>query len=488
MRVVIFTEAGRDIGFGHLIRCMSLAQAFEEKGIETEFVVSGDETVTDLLSSRKHIILNWHNEKDRLFDKISGADITVVDSYIANKSSYKDIADMANLAVYMDDNKRIDYPAGVVVNGSMLTGEINYPVKENIEYLTGTEYIPLRKEFWEIAEKDIRNEMEHVLITFGGSDPFNITPGILELMVSEYPGIYKTVVIGQGFMNKSEIEDIKDEKTRLIFNPDAEEMKRLMSDADIAVSAGGQTLYELACTGTPTIAVAVAENQMNNIKGWLKAGFIEYAGWWEDESLSDNIYKGIKALKEKASRAVRSEAGRKNVDGQGARRTAGRCLGMLFDKNIVLSPAGPDDVRDVYELSNEPGVRKSSFNTQHIEFEEHEKWFIERLNDNSCIFMIARYREDVLGQVRFNVDGDEAVVSISISKKYRALGAGGIINRKALKYLEAAAPDVVVVKAFIKKDNDFSVEFFEKAGYEFVKELEVKGRDALEYEYRCMNE
>ena len=53
MKVVIVTEGGKDIGFGHITRCISLYQAFEERGIIPEFIVSGDTTVASLLKERR---------------------------------------------------------------------------------------------------------------------------------------------------------------------------------------------------------------------------------------------------------------------------------------------------------------------------------------------------------------------------------------------------------------------------------------------------
>ena len=97
------------------------------------FIVNGDETVKGLLRGMKHIVFNWLDEKERLLEKIRGVDIAVVDSYMADKSFYEDIALMTDVAVNMDDNKRIDYSSGVVVNGTMLAGEMNYPVNENID-------------------------------------------------------------------------------------------------------------------------------------------------------------------------------------------------------------------------------------------------------------------------------------------------------------------------------------------------------------------
>ena len=58
LRIYIITEGGRDIGIGHITRCISLCQAFEERGIKPEFVVNGDDIVEDLLGKRKYQIFN----------------------------------------------------------------------------------------------------------------------------------------------------------------------------------------------------------------------------------------------------------------------------------------------------------------------------------------------------------------------------------------------------------------------------------------------
>jgi len=97
-------------------------------------------------------------------------------------------------------------------------------------------------------------------------------------------------------------------------------MKKAMLDSDITISASGQTLYELARVGVPTIAISVSDNQMNNVRGWQKAGFIEYAGWWQDDKLLTNVLVCINNLRKKGIRLKKSLIGRKFVDGKGCHR------------------------------------------------------------------------------------------------------------------------------------------------------------------------
>ena len=91
-----------------------------------------------------------------------------------------------------------------------------------------------------------------------------------------------------------------------------------MLKSDIAVSSGGQTLHELARVGVPTVAVAVADNQRNNVNGWEKAGFIENAGFWTDEKLVDNIAVKFQRLLDFDRRVQYAGIGRRMVTGNGA--------------------------------------------------------------------------------------------------------------------------------------------------------------------------
>ena len=195
-----------------------------------------------------------------------------------------------------------------------------YPKRNGVTYLLGVGYAPLRREFWDVPEKSIRDNLEIVMITFGGADIRNLTPKVLKLLVDTYPKLFKKVIIGKGFCNTAEIEELKDKNTELIYYPNAAEMKKIMLESDVAISAGGQTLYELARVGVPTIAVAVADNQLYNIRGWQKRDFIEYSGCVKDKRVLENILLGIETLRENEVRIEKSSIGRKLVDGKGSLR------------------------------------------------------------------------------------------------------------------------------------------------------------------------
>lgn len=325
-RVFIVTEGSANKGFGHITRCTSLYQAFKEKGVLPEFIVNGDESVKELLEGLNYKIFNWLKKSESLFNLLQTTDTVVIDSYLADHGFYRKISEMVKVFVCIDDTERLTYPKGIVINSSAIEEDSKYFEKEGVTYLFGSQYIPLRREFWEIPRKNIKEAIENVLITFGGDDIRNMTPKVLRTLINNFPEIIKNVVIGRGFRNIKEIKSVVDDRADLIYYPDAKEMKEAMLGSDIAISAGGQTLYELARVGVPTIAIAVADNQLNNIKGLQKAGFIEYAGWWEDKKIFENILNRLKLLRDKDARGRVSQAGKMIVDGNGARRVVSEII------------------------------------------------------------------------------------------------------------------------------------------------------------------
>lgn len=322
MRVFIVTEGGSGIGFGHITRCISLYQAFEERNITPEIIVNGDDTAVDLFKNKNYRIFNWLKQTNKLFEIISNAEIAIIDSYLADISFYKNVSKLVKMPVYIDDTKRLDYPKGIVVNGSIYAEEMDYLQKEGITYLLGTKYMPLRKEFWNVPEKIVKEIVESVMITFGGCDAKNMAPKILNFLNKEFPELIKNVIISVGYQNITirKIEDLNDDNTNLIYYPDSGKMKEVMLESDIAISAGGQTLYELARVGVPTIGICIAENQLNNLKGWKKAGFVECTEWYQDEYFFSKLLKNLNTISSYDIRIERSKAGRDLIDGEGAKR------------------------------------------------------------------------------------------------------------------------------------------------------------------------
>lgn len=331
-KVVILTEGGEQQGFGRVSRCLALSRAFERAGWLTEFYVHGDQTMANLFVRQCFTVVDWcqvlENENLQLFQK--DVDVIIVDSGLAHISVYEKIAEKAKVVVYLDDNVRLGYPRGIVVNWSINAPGLAYPRKKGLHYLLGSEYVALREPFWAVPEPTVPRQLQSVLVSFGGNDSKNMTPAVLGFLVAHYPTLYKRVVIGNAFSNITDIQSEKDHLTQIIFSPDGEGMKQVMLQSDIAIVSGGQTLYELARVGVPAVVVAVLEEQRNHVSGWEKNGFIENAGFWAESPLMAHLDQKFQVMATYERRVQAVAAGCHHVDGQGAFRIVDYCQKMAF--------------------------------------------------------------------------------------------------------------------------------------------------------------
>ncbi|MBN3039642.1 MAG: UDP-2,4-diacetamido-2,4,6-trideoxy-beta-L-altropyranose hydrolase [Candidatus Omnitrophica bacterium] len=308
---------------GHLTRCLSLCQAFSEKGFLPQLFVHSNEQIDVFLEGVEAKARPWFEQRRDLLKEIGKPDIVLIDSYVLDKEFYEQLSKTAALAIYIDDNMRLDYPQGIVVNGTIGAEKFAYPKKEGLIYLLGTQYTPLRKDFWTESESKIAEEVSSLLITFGGSDLSAMAFKVAEALAKTLPQLKLKVISNKGIQGKC-LPGVD-----CIYELSAAGMRKAFEEADIVISASGQTLYELASLARPTIGVLVADNQLHNAEGFKTAGFIEYAGSWLDESVLENILLCLEKIYSYKERCRRQDIARSLIDGQGARRIAGFAYNLL---------------------------------------------------------------------------------------------------------------------------------------------------------------
>ncbi|MDD5005727.1 MAG: UDP-2,4-diacetamido-2,4,6-trideoxy-beta-L-altropyranose hydrolase [Candidatus Omnitrophica bacterium] len=310
IKICVLTEGGKNIGFGHITRCVALYEAFKERNIEPTLIIKGDKNIVDLLKGKNYKIFNWLKEQNKLFKMLTEADIVIIDSYLANKDLYNRISGIINekSLVMIDDYRRIKYPHGIVVNPSIYGDKLNYSQRDSSDYLLGKDYIILRKEFRETSvNKIIKKRVKDILIMSGGINHSDLMHKIINYLKNKFNFNFHIV-----------------EPNKNRFN--AKEILNLMLKADICISGGGQTTYELARIGIPTIGICFAENQRLNLEEWQKRGFIEYVGWYKNKGLLNRIENSINKFMPYKKRARFSRIGRNLVDGKGVGRIINKLI------------------------------------------------------------------------------------------------------------------------------------------------------------------
>lgn len=147
----------------------------------------------------------------------------------------------------------------------------------------------------------------------------------------------------------------------------------------------------------------------------------------------------------------------------------------------TLRPVGEGDLRRLWEWSNDPTVRRQSFDSSPIEWDDHVSWFKGRQEDpRSSIYIVESPPGLPVGVVRFAADDDgSAVVSIAIDPSARGTGVGSNALRVACARVRGEG--VSRVYAFIKPDNASSIGAFTRAGFAATSARSHAGALAFEW-------
>ncbi|MCF2700345.1 hypothetical protein [Fusobacterium mortiferum] len=302
-RVVIFTEGGDNIGFGHITRCSALYEELLERKIETVFVVYG-KNIEDILKEKNYINQDW-KDKEFLQNFLKKDDYVIIDSYLADLDIYEYISSNTSKCMYIDDNNRLKYPKGIILN-SVLYEDLEYDTKNPI--LRGKDYIIVRKEFLE--EIKLLEKEYDVLITLGGTDIRNLTPKLIKILEEIDSNFKVAIVIGKAFGNKEEIERLKTEKISLFYNVNASEMRDLILKSKFVICGCGQSIHEMLILKANFFPIIIIENQLNNANGLLKNELVKKIENWDSLDLKKNL---LYFFKSNINRKINISNGKKNI-------------------------------------------------------------------------------------------------------------------------------------------------------------------------------
>lgn len=330
MKGLIFTEGSSLTGFGHVTRCTSFYQALEAEGLEVLMAVNAGEELLPFLKGLNYRLVNWLEDRTELESLLKDADFAVVDSYYATEKTCEKISSEVKRALFLDDLVRMNYPKGLVLNGAVGAEDMDYPFHPSVEYLLGVQYQPMRSPFWETRVKEHRDDLSEVLLTFGGSDVRELAPVMTEKLLRSFPDLKIHILIGSGALSFEKISSMGSERVLVHTNLSGDEVRDLMLNCDLAITAAGQTTYELAACGVPMILIGVAENQKKNIEGWVNTKAVRFAGWWTDKRLWEKVQEEMKAFSDSAHRRSASILLQQLCDGGGVLRAA---QALIEDEN-----------------------------------------------------------------------------------------------------------------------------------------------------------
>ena len=172
MWVVFRTGGGKQAGFGHVRRCLSLANALRSFNMNSSFVLDGDVQAFQIVQSEGHAatLLSEDDRKQTSHEAVKRqACAVVVDFYGYTTSYLENLRQAGNRVAVLDDLAEHPLPVDMVINGTAGAEHLPYAADSSVTYLLGSRYILLRPEFVNAAPRSY-DGVRRILITLGGSD------------------------------------------------------------------------------------------------------------------------------------------------------------------------------------------------------------------------------------------------------------------------------------------------------------------------------
>ncbi|MFT6335916.1 MAG: UDP-2,4-diacetamido-2,4,6-trideoxy-beta-L-altropyranose hydrolase [Saprospiraceae bacterium] len=455
----IFFRADGDstIGLGHVIRSLALADMTNEH-FESYFIIRNpskslkaqiqnvchhlyylDENLT-MLDEAHFLIQNW----------LDNNSVVVLDGYSFETEYQKIIKSIGCKMICIDDINAYHFVSDIVINhaGGFKTQE--YSTEAKTKLLLGPSYALLRPEFQKAAQNQKpKTNSESIFICLGGADPNNDILHVLQKCIIHKPNAFYNIVLGSAFLHQDILEEYINNvpaNIQIIKNLNAQEMVVQMQHCAIAITSPSSVSYEYLCTGGKLFLQLIANNQ-NRIKDFLISNNLAFD--FNDFEKVDQVF-------------YNSKLQQSLFDGNQKKRF----LKPLFEIMLTLEIASEKDIELYFEWANDPKTRSQSFHSEFISWVEHTEWYMKRIHSEEFIFYKAKVAEANLGQIRYDLKENEALINYSVDSQFRGFGIGSLLIEKTINLIGSYYKNDFSIIGFVKHENIASAKVFRKFGFE----------------------
>jgi UDP-2,4-diacetamido-2,4,6-trideoxy-beta-L-altropyranose hydrolase len=351
--ILIRADASHEIGTGHVMRCLALAQTWQDAGGAAVFLMAETTpAITARLAAENCELASTihppgsHADADytRVYAGRQNVEWIVIDGYRFDAEYQRRLRSALQKLLCVDDEGKCEfYAAEIVLNQNATASDWWYRrCLPETRRLLGPRFCLLRREFakWRGWRREIPRIGRNVLVTLGGSTPVDIAARVMaSLNAIEIEGLNITVAVGGSGTNIEDIDNLAAKLSRKIaIRKDVCDMSELISQADVAISAAGSTSWELCFLGTPSVLLDVASNQTSVALELDRQGCARYLGRadsFDTQKLASMVQELLASQEMRQSLAMRSQ---QLVDGAGAERVVYAL--QSFDSHPVLASAG----------------------------------------------------------------------------------------------------------------------------------------------------
>lgn len=493
MTLLIRADASVAIGTGHAMRCLALAQAWQDAGGKVTFAMARQTpAIAGRLAAESCEVVAIEAKPGSPEDaskliavaRHKQADWVVVDGYCFDYAYQQALTNSGGKVIFVDDCGNADhYSADIILNQNIHAKNEMYADRDlATQLLLGPRYALLRREFmqWRGWHRDIPAIARRLLVMMGGSDPDNVTARVVGALNRLNGSLTVTVVIGGSNPHFAALREVTAQSAHEIrIVTDVANPGELMAQNDVCISAAGSTCWELCLLGMPSLVIDVAANQTPVARGLDAQGCAVHVG---DQSVSeDKIAAELGQLLDSQSlRQSLSEDCSRLVDGEGADRVVAVLGG---EDGLQLRHVAASDSRLLWEWANDPIVRDASYSPKPISWSEHSAWFETKLHEarrGKSVILIAERNAEPIGQIRFDArSGGGWEIDVSLAEPWRGKGFASRLIAEGVRRMRSDKSGLLQFHAFVKASNEASVKAFDKAGFVRLEVTQIRGHETV---------
>jgi UDP-2,4-diacetamido-2,4,6-trideoxy-beta-L-altropyranose hydrolase len=287
-RILFFADAGPQVGGGHVMRCLTLARALIARGAECAFVESrAAAQVLARFGWPSQAVVAMANTEDlpglvrwgRTFADRFEPDVVVFDHYLAGAEQEAALGGGARRITVIDDLADRAHACDLLIDPGFGRRREDYAplTPAGCDALVGPDYALVRPEFADARPRALSRRARHdqarrALVALGLTDVGGITARVVEAILPRLAEVRLDVVLGQGAPSLEALSALADQDRRIHLHVNTHEMAALTAEADLAIGAGGSSVWERATLGLPTATVVLADNQAAMARRLADAG------------------------------------------------------------------------------------------------------------------------------------------------------------------------------------------------------------------------